>query len=148
MGRAEAHSARGGDGGGPRQARRDPRRPEGGTHKRPCHGRADDESGAQRRGPGLTSGVGAGPVLVTGGAGFIGGYVTRELVDLGRTVTVLTRGRSKTPDMDVALRDHVRRFATEIGSVEDLAALIATFERVRPATVVHSASNVGVPKRL
>lgn len=88
----------------------------------------------------------SGPVLVTGGAGFIGGYITRELVDLGRQVTVLTRGSSTTPDMRHVLKDHAERFATEIGSVEDLPALLATFERVRPATVVHAASNVEVSK--
>jgi nucleoside-diphosphate-sugar epimerase len=91
-------------------------------------------------------GAARGPVLVTGGAGFIGGYVTRELVDHGRQVTVLSRGPSATPDMRHALKDHAERFATEIGSVEDLPALLATFERLRPATVVHAASNVEVAK--
>jgi nucleoside-diphosphate-sugar epimerase len=83
-------------------------------------------------------------IVVTGGLGFIGGYVTRALVDLGREVVVVTRGRPATPDMQFALRDHAGRFSTETGSVEDLPALLKTFGRVRPAIVVHAASNVEV----
>ena len=83
-------------------------------------------------------------VLVTGGLGFIGGYVVRELVDRGDEVTVLARGKTTSPDMRFVLRDHAAHFAIETGSVEDLAALEALFARVRPDAVVHSASNVEV----
>ena len=48
--------------------------------------------------------------------------------------------------MRYALRDHAGGFATETGTVEDLPTLLATFERVKPATVVHAASNVEVAK--
>jgi nucleoside-diphosphate-sugar epimerase len=83
-------------------------------------------------------------VVVTGGLGFIGGYVTRTLVDLGRDVVVATRGRPPTPDMQFALRDYAGRYATEVASVEDLSQLLDVFGRLRPKTVVHAASNVEV----
>jgi nucleoside-diphosphate-sugar epimerase len=84
------------------------------------------------------------PIVVTGGLGFIGGYVTRELVDLGREVVVLTRGHPATPDMQFALRDYADRYGTEIASVEDLPQLLDVFGRLHPKTVVHAASNVEV----
>src|SRR3984893_18582192 len=146
MGRAAADPPRRRDGGGSRQAGRDPGRAPVWLHERAGHRRVDSARSAQRRGPELTPGGAAGPVLVTGGAGFIVGYRTRELVDLGRQVTVLSRGSSATPDMLYVLKEHAERFATEKGSVEDLPSLLATFERVRPATVVHAASNVEVAK--
>src|SRR5258706_12090125 len=46
--------------------------------------------------------------------------------------------------MRFALKEHAGRFAAVTGSVEDLPALVAAFERVTPATVVHAASNVEV----
>jgi UDP-glucose 4-epimerase len=81
-------------------------------------------------------------ILVTGGLGFIGGYVVRELAEDGQDVIALTRGMTTSPDMQFVLRGS--RFKTETGSVEDLDALVALFGRVRPAAVVHSASNVDV----
>jgi nucleoside-diphosphate-sugar epimerase len=81
-------------------------------------------------------------VLVTGGLGFIGGYVTRALLDRGDEVAVLTRGQTTSPDMRFVLRDH--RFETVIASVEDLGMLTEVFARLRPDVVVHSAANVDV----
>ena len=85
-----------------------------------------------------------GPVLVTGGLGFIGGYITRDLAGAGREVVALARSESSTPEMSYALRDHLGSLAVEVGSVEDLAGLVEIFNRVRPKVVVHSASNVEV----
>src|SRR3982074_437774 len=84
------------------------------------------------------------PIVVTGGLGFIGGYVTRALVELGREVVVVTRGHPATPDMQFALRDHAGAYATETVSVENLSQLVEVFGRLRPTTVVHAASNVDV----
>ena len=83
-------------------------------------------------------------VLVTGGLGFIGGYITRGLLDAGYGVTVLARSKTPTPEMAYALRDHAGKFAVEVGSVEDLDGLVDLFSRIRPKAVVHSASNVDV----
>jgi nucleoside-diphosphate-sugar epimerase len=88
--------------------------------------------------------MGGGLVLVTGGLGFIGGYVARALLEQGRPVAVLTRGQTTSPEMRFVLREHEGRFATEIGSVEDLDWLNRLFAQLKPDTVVHSASNVDV----
>ena len=84
------------------------------------------------------------PIVVTGGLGFIGGYVTRALVEQGREVAVLTRGHPATPDMQFALRNYTGGFTTQIASVQDLPQLIDVFGRLHPMCVVHAASNVEV----
>ena len=81
-------------------------------------------------------------VLVTGGLGFIGGYVVRELAAAKRDVIALSRGLTTSADMRFVLRES--QYAIEKGNVEDLDTVVALFERVRPDTVVHSASNVEV----
>ena len=90
--------------------------------------------------------VAARPIIVTGGLGFIGGYVTKALLDRGMPVVVVTRGKSTSDEMRFVLRAHQGRFATEFASVEDLPRLLEIFTRLRPQTVVHSASNVEVAK--
>jgi nucleoside-diphosphate-sugar epimerase len=81
-------------------------------------------------------------VVVTGGMGFIGGYVVRELAAAKHDVVALSRGHTTSADMRHVLRDSP--FAIEKGNVEDLDAMVALFERIRPEAVVHSASNVEV----
>ena len=70
--------------------------------------------------------------------------MTRALVELGREVVVVTRGRPATPDMQFALRDYAGRYAIEVASVEDLPQLLDVFGRLHPDAVVHAASNVDV----
>ena len=88
--------------------------------------------------------AGPGLVLVTGGLGFIGGYVTRALLDQCRRVAVLTRGKTTSAEMRYILREHEGRFVTEVGSVEDFETLVEVLARLKPETVVHAASNVEV----
>src|SRR6266571_4096454 len=142
MGAAQGHPSGHRHGSRARETRGRARCPARPLHGCPDHRRVDRSRRAQG-GPRRLMGD-DGLVLVTGGLGFIGGYVTKALLDKGRRVAVLTRGQTTSPEMLFVLREHEGGFPIEIGSVEDLAQLDSIFARLKPETVVHSASNVDV----
>jgi nucleoside-diphosphate-sugar epimerase len=83
-------------------------------------------------------------ILVTGGLGFIGAYVTKALVEAGREVVALARSGAPTPEIAYLLREHSGKFSVEVGSVEELPQLLEIFGRLKPRVVIHAASNVEV----
>jgi nucleoside-diphosphate-sugar epimerase len=83
------------------------------------------------------------PVLVTGGTGFIGGYVSRKLISLGRRVVAFSRG-TVSPEMHSVLGEYSDRLVVERGVVEDFPRLIEVVKAHSPSAVVHLAHNVDV----
>lgn len=77
-----------------------------------------------------------GPTLVTGGAGFAGSYVIRELLDAGREVVVLDLGDFRTESRWVIGED-VDDLVLERASIDNWPAVLDVFARHRPADVVH-----------
>lgn len=88
------------------------------------------------------------PVLITGGAGFIGCSLARRLVDLGLPVTVLdvlhpqVHGRVERP------ADLPRGAKLIIGDVTDPVAVADALADARPSTVVHLAAETGTAQSL
>ena len=82
---------------------------------------------------------GDGPVLVTGGTGFIGSYVARALVESGRR-PILYDVRGLTPETEFVLGDAAREAIVEEGSVDDWARLLGVVREHRPAEIVHLAT--------
>lgn len=84
-----------------------------------------------------------GPILITGGRGFIGGYLARQLHAQGHHVVLLGRGPA-TQEMQTVLAglgdegDFVR------ASVASLEQLCEAMERLQARVVVHLAANVEV----
>jgi nucleoside-diphosphate-sugar epimerase len=79
------------------------------------------------------------PVLVTGGTGFIGTYVVRELLDAGRPVVCLDV-RGFTPEGRFLLGDSVDDVVVEEGSVDDWVRVLHVVSEHRPVDVIHLAT--------
>ncbi len=77
------------------------------------------------------------PVLVVGGAGYIGSHVARALAEAGHEVAVLD-------DFSTGHRDATQGHAVVECALEDEAALDAAFARLRPQAVVHLAGRIEV----
>src|SRR5215813_6421167 len=81
------------------------------------------------------------PVLVTGGAGFIGSHLAEALVEAGAEVTVLDDFSSGRPENLAPVRERIRIIEADVRDRE----------RVRAATrgqqvVFHLAANADVPR--
>lgn len=92
-------------------------------------------------------------VGVTGGAGFIGGWVTDVLRDRGHDVLIFdTMGRKPRPDVDVMLGDvtnevAVTELAAHVDGVIHLAAVLGTQETIKnpkPAFITNGIGGLNV----
>ncbi|MBS1860771.1 MAG: NAD(P)-dependent oxidoreductase [Actinobacteria bacterium] len=76
------------------------------------------------------------PVLVTGGAGFAGAYVVRELLDRDRRVVVYDLNEPRSESRHV-VGPRLGEVVIERGSIDDWTRLLQVFAEHRPAAVVH-----------
>jgi UDP-glucose 4-epimerase len=82
------------------------------------------------------------PVLVTGGAGFIGSHVVERLVTLGAYVTVVDNLQAGRWENLKAVEDAITICEVD---VRDREAIQSVIEKTRPRYTFHLAANASVP---
>ncbi len=78
-------------------------------------------------------------ILVTGGAGFIGSFVTRSLLKRGEEIVVLDANVDNSPLSKILGRDEIERLALVRGDVADSVALFRLVREHRVDRIVHLA---------
>ena len=82
-----------------------------------------------------------GCILITGGSGFMGAYVARNLLAEGRRV-VSFDVRPLSEETSYVLGTAASAYEYERGGVEDWGHLLATVRRLRPDAIIHSGAIV------
>jgi dTDP-glucose 4,6-dehydratase len=88
------------------------------------------------------------PILVTGGAGFIGSALVRRLVRRGQSVVVADRLTYAGNLESLAPVAHLPGYAFERIDIRDAAAVSFVFETYAPAAVIHLAAESHVDRSI